>query len=108
MNYHRLCRDTSLQLSRKSIEKKILLKNGSIIRAQSNVEKEKLGQILLRKNLISPWDLDVALSQVRDTNRKLGAVLIGMSSLKEAVLNSTLVSQTRDIIFSLIDWEDGE
>src|SRR5438876_11415770 len=103
MDCHKTHRNASLKLSRKSTEKHIFLKSGSILRAQSNIEKEKLGQILIRKNLISPWDLELALSQLQDSKRRLGAVLLGMSSLKEAVLNSTLVSQARDIIFSLID-----
>jgi len=97
-----------LRIKRRQMEKSIFLKGGSVIRAQSNLESEKLGQILLKKNLISPWDLEVALAQVNDTNQRLGTVLLHLSSIKEAVLNQTLVSQTRDIIFTLVDWEDGE
>ncbi len=104
----RTARTGTLRIKRRQMEKTILLKEGSVLRAQSNVESEKLGQILLKKNLISPWDLEVALTQVTDTNQRLGSVLLHQSSIKEAVLNQTLVSQTRDIIFTLVDWEDGE
>ncbi len=105
---HREARTGLLRIKRRQMEKSILLKEGSILRAQSNMESEKLGQILLKKNLISPWDLEVALTQVNDTNQRLGSVLLHQSSIKEAVLNQTLVTQTRDIIFTLVDWEDGE
>jgi hypothetical protein len=52
--------------------------------------------------------MEVALSQVQAKNRRLGQVLLGMSALKETVLNQTLVSQTRDILFSMLDWQDGD
>lgn len=108
MEWHREKRSGCITVARKSIEKKIFLRQGSILRAQSNQDKDKLGQILIKKNLISPWDLEVAISQVKDNQKRLGQVLLGMSALKEPVLNNTLVSQTRDIIFSTVDWEDGE
>ena len=58
--------------------------------------------------MISPWDMEVALSQVQAKNRRLGEVLVGMSAVKETVLNQTLVSQTRNIFFSMLDWQDGD
>ncbi len=97
-----------LRIRRRQVEKSILLREGSILRAHSNLENEKLGQVLLKKNLVSPWDLEIALAQVNDTNQRLGQVLLHQSAIKEAVLNNTLVSLTRDIIFSVVDWEDGE
>ncbi|PWT87810.1 MAG: hypothetical protein C5B54_11690 [Acidobacteria bacterium] len=108
MEWHRQKRTGSIVLRRKQIEKIIYLRNGLILRAQSNQENEKLGQILLKKNLVSTWDLEVAVSQLKPSEKRLGQILTGMSAIKESVLNNTLVSQSRDIIFSIIDWEDGE
>jgi len=108
MDWHREKRTGTILLKRKHVEKRILIREGSLLRAQSNQESEKLGQILLKKDLIRPFDLEVALSHQKDMNKRLGQILLDMSLIKEAVLNNTLVSQTRDIIFSLVDWEDGE
>jgi type IV pilus assembly protein PilB len=108
VDWHRAKRTGKVQLKRKSIEKSIFLRDGAILRAQSNQENEKLGQILLKRNLVSSWDLEIALNQHKELNKRLGQVLVGMSAIKEPVLNNTLVSQTRDVIFSLVDWEDGE
>src|SRR3990172_6784581 len=107
MDWHREKRTGTILLKRKHVEKRILIREGSLLRAQSNQESEKLGQILLKKDLIRPFDLEVALSHQKDMNKRLGQILLDMSLIKEAVLNNTLVSQTRDIIFSLVDWEDG-
>jgi type IV pilus assembly protein PilB len=108
MEWHRERRSGSIQAARKGIQKRIYFKQGSILRAESNQDKDRLGQALVRRNLISPWDLEVALSQLKDNSKRLGEVLLGMAALKEPVLNNTLVSQTRDIIFSMVDWEEGE
>jgi type IV pilus assembly protein PilB len=108
MEWHKAAATGVMKLTRKQTEKTILFEAGSIVRAQSNIETEKLGSILVKRNLISPWDLEVALSQVQTNQRRLGQVLLGMSALKEAVLNQTLVSQTRDILFSMLDWQEGE
>jgi type IV pilus assembly protein PilB len=108
VDWHRSKRTGKIRLRKKQIEKEILMRDGAILRAQSNQDNEKLGQILLKRNLVSSWDLEIALGQIKDLNKRLGQVLVGMSAIKEPVLNNTLVSQTRDIIFSLVDWEDGE
>ena len=108
IDFHRSKRSGSISLKQKSVEKQILLKEGAVLRAQSNQETEKLGQALVRKNLLSPWDLDVGLSKAKDSAKRVGQALIELSAIKEPVLLNTLVSQTRDIVFSMVDWEDGE
>lgn len=108
VDWYRTKRTGKIHLRRRQVEKTILVREGAVLRAQSSIENEKLGQILLKRNLVSSWDLETALRQMKDSNQRLGQVLVGMSAIKEPVLNNTLVSQTRDIIFSLVDWEDGE
>ena len=108
VDWYRTKRTGKIHLRRRQIEKSILVREGAVLRAQSNLENEKLGQILLKRNLVSSWDLETALRQMKDTSKRLGQMLVGMSVIKEPVLNNTLVSQTRDIIFSLVDWEDGD
>jgi|GEM_PF-178756 len=108
IEWHRAKYSGEIRLKRRSVEKSIFMRDGAILRAQSNQDGERLGQILLRRNLVSSWDLEIALNQVKEINKRLGQVLIGMSAIKEPVLNNTLVSQTRDVIFSLVDWEDGD
>jgi type IV pilus assembly protein PilB len=108
VDWHRAKRSGKIQLRRRQVDKTILMRDGAILRAQSNLENEKLGQILLKKNLVSSWDLEIALRQNIESKKRLGQVLIAMAALKEPVLNNTLVSQTRDIIFSLVEWEEGE
>ncbi len=107
-DWYKKKRSGRLTFNRKQFEKFILIQNGLILRAQSNHDQEKLGQILVKKNLIKPWDLEIALSQLPGAEKRLGQVLIGMKALKESALNQTLLSQTRDIVFSMLDWEDGE
>ena len=108
IEWHRSKRTGQIQVKRRQVEKTILMRTGAVLRAYSNIDNEKLGQILIKRNLVSSWDLEIALGQLKETNKRLGQVLVGMSAIKEPVLNNTLVSQTRDIIFSLVDWEDGE
>ncbi|HJZ11349.1 MAG TPA: DUF4388 domain-containing protein, partial [Acidobacteriota bacterium] len=102
MDWHRNKRTGIIQVNRKQVEKKILFRQGSILRAQSNQESEKLGQILIKKNLIRPVELEIGLTQQKEIVKKLGEVLLDMNLIKQSVLTNTLVSQTRDIIFSLV------
>ena len=65
IDFHRSKRSGVVYFKQKAVEKQILLREGAILRAQSNQETEKLGQVLVRKNLLSPWDLDVAATRDR-------------------------------------------
>lgn len=108
MAWHAQGRSGQITVRKKQVEKTILMRNGCVVRAQSSEDQEKLGQILLKRNLVSKWDLDLALKKSKTESKRLGQTLLGMLALKEAVLNTTLMSQTRDIIYSVLDWEEGE
>src|SRR5262245_32906123 len=107
-DWHKQKKSGSLILKSKQFEKFILFDQGSILRAQSNQEQEKIGQILVKKAFIKPWDLEVALSQLPGSIKRIGQVLVDMKALKESALQQTLLYQTRDILFSMLDWQEGE
>jgi type IV pilus assembly protein PilB len=66
----------------------------ALFNMQANAIHERLGQYLLRENLVSAEALREALQQLRHRDgKKLGEVLVEMGALKQADLNQALLSQ---------------
>src|SRR5262245_61040138 len=75
-DWHKQKRSGSLVIKSKHSEKFILFHQGSLLRAQSNQEQEKIGQLLVKKAFIKPWDLEMALGQLPGSNKRIGQVLV--------------------------------
>lgn len=96
-----------LQLSNGPVEKKVFFKNGTIIFATSNLDDDRLGDTLLRNEIISRTQFDDAFSQVASTGKKQGMVLVQMGILSPKELFQGLNLQVRSIILSLFSWKTG-
>ena len=61
--------------------------------------KIKLGQLLLKNNLITESQLDKALEIQGKTGQKLGEILVSMDYITEEDLNEFLKLQKRNFFF---------
>jgi tetratricopeptide (TPR) repeat protein len=87
--------------------KKLFFKNGIIIYASSNLEQDRLGDVLLQNGIISKAQYDDSGRQVVATGKKQGTLLVQMEAISPKDLFRGLNLQIRSIVLSLFDWEEG-
>lgn len=103
-------RTGALVLQRPHRGKKIFFRSGDIIAATSDppTDEDRLGQVLLRKGLISVEDLDKALKRQRSTGRRLGQILVELSLLKRDEVTNALRMQVEEVVYGVFGWTDGD
>jgi curved DNA-binding protein CbpA len=87
--------------------KKVFLKSGSILYATSNLEGDRLGDVLLAHGMITREQYEESASQVLATGRKQGTVLVQIGALNPKDLFRGLIAQVRELAISLFWWEEG-
>jgi len=99
-----------LQLLRANCAKKIYFRGGNVVAAASHPStiEERLGQVLARKGLISPEDLDKALKKHKSSGKRLGQVLIDMGLLERGVILDSLRAQVEEVVYSVFAWTESE
>jgi len=87
----------------------VLLQEGNIIYAASNSAREAFGNILIRHELVDDKTLMAALElqHVSSQEKRLGAILVEMGSLKQENLEDVLREQTVGIVRELLSWREG-
>jgi len=92
-------------LTQGSVTKKIVVRDGFVISAESNDPSEFLGQMLLSYGRISERELSDALEVQRVTREFLGALLVRSGAISEAELARMLCLKTEETVYSLFEWE---
>lgn len=88
-------------------DKSIFFRNGIIIFSSSTFAEDRLGNVLLRKGIISQSQFDESSRRVRETKKKQGTLLVQMGALTPKGLFNGLNIQVREIIHSLLGWDSG-
>jgi hypothetical protein len=83
------------------------LLRGTIIDAETNVTDDRLGEILVRRGLISEADFDQATQIVIRDRRKLGEVLIELGVLDQAGLEEGVASHVKNLLTRVFTWNEG-
>lgn len=96
-----------LTVSADGMTKQIFFRNGLIVFASSNLERDRLGDILLEHGVISRRHYEESVRQVRSTDKKQGTILVQMGAITPKDLFRGLTLQVREIILSLFSWEKG-
>lgn len=99
-------RTGALRLEKDSYLKIVYIADGQIAYASSNAKFDRLGEVLVRRGMLTREQLDDAMKRV-EPGKSLGKVLveIGYLSPKELVLGARL--QVYTILDSLFQWDDG-
>lgn len=97
-----------LDVRRGSLYKKVYIRNGNMIFATSNHEKDRLGDVLLKIRKINRKQYDKAAEIERKTAARYAEILVHMGYLKPSELVSALEQQARRIIGSLFALRDAE
>jgi hypothetical protein len=95
-----------LRFTRGRVTKTVYLSRGRLIFATSTDPDDRLGEMLLRKGLISYRDLEESVQGIRAGKRQ-GTILVERGSIRSADLVQGVSEQVQEIVYSLFLWEDG-
>src|SRR5262249_44527692 len=88
----------TLQLKRGDERRGVRFRKGNIIRADTNVKEERLGETLVRLGQLSQTDLDRATELVLREKRRLGEVLIDLGVMDKDHLDDAMALHVREIL----------
>jgi len=89
-------------------KKVIYFMEGYPIFVRSNLIRECLGKLLVRKSYITEEECDTSLKKVKETGRLQGTVLIEMGFLTPQQLHDVLKQQATEKLLEVFSWSDGE
>jgi hypothetical protein len=98
-----------LHLHGRGDEIHIAIADGFVVRAEAAGRKarERLGNMLVRAELIGRHDLDRALDLQKRTLRRLGDVLVEEGLVSKAALREMTALQTTETVYRLFHWKRG-
>jgi hypothetical protein len=96
-----------LELVIKDVTKKLYMKEGEFVYANSTENNDKIGMVLVNSGKISFKQLLDALEYQKHSKKMLGAVLIELSYVKITDLEYALYQQAKQIIMSLFNYSTG-
>ena len=96
-----------LHMTRRSTQKRLAFRDGTVQWTSSNDPRETIGQALVRDRLITEETLFRALLKQETDKRRLGEVLIADGYLTEPQLMKTLRSNAEAHLHDLFLWGDG-
>jgi len=85
----------------------IFIKNGRIIYATLLNRKDRLGDLLLRKQKIDDSVLKQALEVQKKKKRRLGEILVEIDAITIESLEEELKEQIAETIFTMLTWDSG-
>jgi Domain of unknown function (DUF4388) len=95
-----------LRLRRGKIQKTVYLSEGRLIFATSADPDDRLGEMLLRKGLISYRGLEDSVRAIQYGKRQ-GTILVESGAIRSRDLVEGVSEQVQEIIYSLFTWEEG-
>jgi hypothetical protein len=98
----------TLELERRSVQKKIVFRDGAIYSSWSNDPRESLGQFLLREGLASEEQIFTALLRQEQHKGLLGSILVADGVLSEDDLRRILRLKAEEMVYDLFLWPDGQ
>ena len=100
-------RSGMLHLVRGDEEQSLRFRGGHIVNAHTNVVEDRLGEMLVRRGLLSPADLARATEVVMRDKRRLGEVLAELGLLDANGLEDAIALHVHEMLARLFAWPDG-
>jgi hypothetical protein len=88
-------------------ENKYVFKNGSIIRIAATEKKDRIGEYITRRKILTPAELDVQLIELKRKKIRLGTWLVEKNYLKQKTLTELLSLQTEERFSDSMSWRTG-
>ena len=100
-------RNGTLTLSRGEVCHRLRFRRGHIVNAHTNVHEERLGEMLVRRGLLSEADLARATETVVRDKRRLGEVLNEMGLIDASGLEDAVALHVHEMLAKVFTWPDG-
>jgi curved DNA-binding protein CbpA len=97
-----------VHLTQDKTSKRIYFRKGSMIFANSDVDTDRLGEFLIRQELIGREDFERASKVMKETGNRLGRTLVELGFATPEQMEQKVVEQIQTIIYSLFSWASGE
>lgn len=99
-----------LTVSRDAEQIQLMTRNGKIVNSSVFTHRQRLGDLLMLRGVISRRELDEILLAQREGSieKPLGQILLERRILTEETLSQTLRLQLEEEIWDLLNWTDGE
>src|SRR5687767_13802242 len=91
-----------------TVAKALFLRHGRIVFASSTLEKDKLGEHLVRLGRISRADFAAAYEASLDKKQRFGRAIVQSGLMTEEELGRVVAQQVQRIALSLFQWTTGE
>jgi curved DNA-binding protein CbpA len=89
-------------------DKRIVLRNGVIVSASSNLEKERFGNIIIKMGYVTQKQVESLLKEGKETGKLLGKLCAEKGLVPEEKVKSILLEQSVAIVESLLHREEGQ
>ena len=96
-----------LHLVRGGEEQSLRFRGGHIVNAHTNIVEDRLGEMLVRRRLLSEADLARATEVVVREKRRLGEVLAELGLLDANGLEDAIALHVHEMLARLFAWPDG-
>ncbi len=97
-----------LLVQRGGVFKDLTVSEGSVVSASSNQPREYLGQFLINMGHLTEDQLSRAFEAQRETDFRLGKILVMQKIVPEATVLSMLSLKFREMLLDAFQWPDGE
>lgn len=108
---HDLCgasRTGTLALKDDRVTKTLYLDQGRVVFAASTDPRDRLGQLFLRRGMISLRSLKQAAGIAAAEEKRLGAALVQMKAIRPQDLVWGVAEQVKEMVVSLFQWTRGD
>ena len=95
-----------LRNTRGKVTKTLYLSDGRLIFATSTDPDDRLGEMLLRKGLISYRSLEESVRAIKAGKRQ-GTLLVESGAIRSKDLVDGVTEQVQEIIYSVFQWDEG-
>jgi len=98
----------ALRVTQGTVEKSIIISEGTIVFARSNQTQDRLGDTLLARGAISQEQYDEATALTYERGIRHGRALVEVGAISPKQLWQTVQEQIKGIASSVIPWEQGQ
>src|SRR5512139_553310 len=100
-------RNGTLTLARGQERQSLRFRHGHIVNAHTNVVEERLGEMLVRRGVLSEADLARATEVVVRNRRRLGEVLLEMGLIDASGIEDAVALHVHEMLTRVFAWPEG-
>ena len=100
-------RNGLLHLVKGQERQSLRFRRGHIVNATTNVVAERLGEMLVRRGMLSPADLERATETVLRERKRLGLVLSELGLIDTNGLEDAIALHVHEMLAKVFSWDEG-